>query len=291
MRALVLGRDGQPELADAPEPSGPGELVRVLACGLCGSDVEKLGVGRPGAVLGHEVEGELADGSRVTVAHRVACGSCARCAAGHESMCVEFATLRLEPGGFAERLRATHVIPLPEALGPMDGIWIEPLACVLRAADRVGEGRVLVVGCGAIGLFWLQVLLLRGHPVVAADPLPDRLARAVELGATVDEEPVETAVVTSAAGLNAALERVVPGGAVLVFSAPSGLVATSLDAVYRKELTVTGSRSASLEQFRTAIDLLPSLVLPPVVTLPLDRFAEGVELYRSGGALKVVFTP
>jgi threonine dehydrogenase-like Zn-dependent dehydrogenase len=288
---VVLGRDGQPELADAREPSGPGELVHVRACGLCGSDVEKLGVGPAGAVLGHEVEGELADGSRVAVAHRVACGTCARCAAGHESTCVEFATLRLEPGGFAERLRATHVIPLPEALGPLDGIWVEPLACVLRAADRVGEGRVLVVGCGAIGLLWIQVLLLSGHEVVAADPRPDRLAGALEVGAPVDEGPVETAVVTSAAGLNAALERVSPGGAVLVFSAPSGLVATSLDAVYRKELTVTGSRSASLEQFHAALDLLPTLALPPVVTLPLDRFTEGVDLYRSGSALKVVFTP
>lgn len=288
---MVLGRDGQPELADAPEPSGPGELVRVRACGLCGSDVEKLGRAAPGSVLGHEVEGELADGTRVTVAHRVACGRCARCVAGHESTCTEFSTLRIEPGGFAERLRATHVIPLPETLGWLDGVWVEPLACVLRAAGRVQEGRVVVVGCGAVGLLWVQVLVRRGHTVVAADPRAERLALAVALGAVADGEPVEAAILTAAAGVNDALGRLSPGGTLLVFSAPSDLVATSLDAVYRNELTVAGSRSATLDDFQSAIDLLPSLDLPPMITLPLERFAEGLDLYRSGEALKVAFTP
>ena len=152
-------------------------------------------------------------------------------------------------------------------------------------------GRVLVVGCGAVGLLWVQVLVRRGHDVVAADPRADRRARAVELGAVEDDGPVEAAVLTAAAGVNDALSRLTPGGTLLVFSAPGEPVATSLDAIYRKELTVAGSRSATLEAFRHAIDLLPSLVLPPVVTLPLERFAEGVELYRSGRALKVAFTP
>jgi threonine dehydrogenase-like Zn-dependent dehydrogenase len=53
VRAVVLDADGLPELADLPVPSGPGLLVRVRACGLCGSDVEKLGRGAPGSVLGH----------------------------------------------------------------------------------------------------------------------------------------------------------------------------------------------------------------------------------------------
>ncbi len=291
MRAVVLDRDGQPELNDALEPSGPGELVHVRACGLCGSDVEKLGRGGAGTVLGHEVEGELADGTRVTVAHRVSCGSCERCVAGHESTCAEFATLRIDPGGFAERLHATQTVPLPATIGPQEGVWVEPLACVLRAAERVPAGRVLVVGCGAVGLLWVQVLMRRSNSVVVADPRAERLARAQELGAVADEEPVEAAVLTAAAGVNDALARLVPGGTLLVFSAPDEPVATSLGAVYRKELTLVGSRSATLADFQGAIDLLPSLVLPPVVTLPLERFADGLDLYRSGAALKVVFVP
>jgi hypothetical protein len=69
------------------------------------------------------------------------------------------------------------------------------------------------------------------------------------------------------------------------------MVPAALDAIYRKELSVVGSRSATPAYFRDAIALLPSLVLPDVVRLPLDRFAEGLDLYRRGDALKVVFEP
>ena len=292
MRAVVLDSDGLPELVDVPEPSGPGLLVRVRACGLCGSDVEKLGRAPVGTVLGHEVAGELENGARVTVMHRVPCGTCERCLAGHQSTCGEFRELRIAPGGFAEQLRATHCVPLPDTLGELDGVWIEPLACVLRGADAVPRGRVLVVGCGAIGQLWIQVLRRRGDDVVAVDPRAERLAVAHMLGASVDDtDSVDAAVVSAHAGVNDALHRLQPGGTLLVFAAPEEDVPTTLDAVYRKELHVVGSRSASPAYFRAAVDLLPTLVLPEVTTLPIDRFLEGVELYRRGDALKVVFTP
>ena len=291
MRAVVLDSDGLPELADLPEPAGGGQLVRVRACGLCGSDVEKLGRGTPGTVLGHEITGELEDGARVTVMHRVPCGVCERCLAGHQSTCSEFRELRITPGGFAERLRATHCVPLPDSFGELDGIWVEPVACVLRAAELVPRGRVLVVGCGAIGLLWTQVLTLRGDSVVAVDPRPDRLAGARAIGAGVDEDPVAAAVLTASGGIDGALRRLEPGGTLLVFAAPEGAVPTPLDTVYRNELEVVGSRSATPAAFRLAIDVLPSLVLPPVTTLPLERFVEGVEIYRRRETLKVVFTP
>ncbi|HST13941.1 MAG TPA: zinc-binding dehydrogenase [Gaiellaceae bacterium] len=288
MRAVVLDADGLPGLAEVPDPAGPGDLVRVLACGLCGSDVEKLGRGPAGAVLGHEIVGELAAGECVTVMHRVACGTCERCLAGHESTCDEFQQLRIDPGGFAERLRATHTLSVG-AIG-LDGIWVEPLGCVLRAAERVPRGRVLVVGCGAVGQLWVQVLLRRGDEVVAADTRPDRLAQALRLGA-VGEGSVTAAVVTAPAALNDALACVEPGGTVLVFAAPAEPVPFALDTVYRRELCVVGSRSATRESFEAAIELLPQLERPEVEVLPLERFAEGVELYRRGDALKVVFTP
>ena len=87
------------------------------------------------------------------------------------------------------------------------------------------------------------------------------------------------------------MQRLEPGGTLLVFAAPERRVPVSLDAIYRKELSCRGSRSATPAYFQAAVELLPSLVLPAVVTLPLERFPEGVELYRSGAALKVVFTP
>ncbi|HEX3807851.1 MAG TPA: alcohol dehydrogenase catalytic domain-containing protein [Gaiellaceae bacterium] len=292
MRAVVLDEDGLPELADLPDPAGPGLLVRVLGCGLCGSDVEKLGRAAAGSVLGHEVAGVLENGARVTVMHRVPCGTCERCLAGHQSTCGEFRELRIAPGGFAEQLRATHCVPLPDTLEELDGVWVEPLACVLRAADSVPRGRVLVVGCGAVGQLWIQVLRRRGDDVVALELREDRRAQAHLLGAELDDDdPVDASVVTAHGGMNEALHRLEPGGTLLVFAAPEQDVPVALDAVYRKELHVIGSRSASPAYFRAAVDLLPTLVLPQVTTLPLERFLEGVELYRTGDALKVVFTP
>jgi L-iditol 2-dehydrogenase len=292
VRAVVLDSDGLPELVDVSEPSGSGLLVRVVGCGLCGSDVEKLGRAAAGTVLGHELAGELEDGSRVTVMHHVPCGTCERCLAGHQSTCGEFRELRIAPGGFAEHVRATHCVPLPDALGELDGVWVEPLACVLRGADAVPRGRVLVVGAGAIGQLWIQVLRRRGDQVAALDPRDDRRELAHLLGGDLEtNDPVDAAVLTAYAGVNDALHRLRPGGTLLVFAAPDHDVPTSLDAVYRKELHVVGSRSATPAYFRDAVELLPTLVLPEVTTLPFERFVEGVELYRRGDAVKVVFIP
>jgi L-iditol 2-dehydrogenase len=291
LRAVALDSDGLPELVDMAEPGGAGLLVRVLGCGLCGSDVEKMGRAQPGLVLGHEVEGKLENGDRVTVVHHISCGTCDRCRTGHQSTCGEFRETRIDPGGFSEYLRATHCVPLPVSLGDLEGVWVEPLACILRAAELVPRGRVLVVGAGAVGLLWTQVLSRRGYDVVATDPRDDRRELAVEAGAREDDDPVAAAVVTAPAGINDALVRLEPGGTLVLFAAPFDLHATALEAVYRKELTVVGSRSATPPYFRRALELLPSLRLPRVTYLPLDRFLEGVELYRSGEALKVVFTP
>jgi threonine dehydrogenase-like Zn-dependent dehydrogenase len=82
--------------------------------------------------------------------------------------------------------------------------------------------------------------------------------------------------------------NVVSGGTVLVFS-PAATV--DLDEVYRRELTLAGSRSATPRHMGEAAELLSELEVPAPTVLPLERFGEGLELYRSGAALKVVFTP
>jgi len=291
VRAIVLDEAGLPELTDVPEPDGAGLLVRVRACGLCGSDVEKLGRAPAGTVLGHEIAGELENGDRVTVVSHVPCGTCERCLAGHQSTCGEFRASRVAPGGFAELVRASHCVPVPGELDELATVYVEPLACVLRAVEQVPRGNVLVVGCGSVGVLFVQVLLRRGDEVAVFDPRADRLAHALELGATEVRDPVAAAVLTAPAGLNDALGRLEPGGTLVVFAAPREPVPTALDAIYRNELSVVGSRSATPAYFRDAIGLLPWLELPPATSLPLDRFAEGLDLYRTGEALKVIFRP
>src|SRR5581483_7410785 len=109
------------------------------------SDVEKLATPNAGQVLGHEVVGEL-DGRRIALLHHAPCGQCARCLAGHESTCDSFAAATIRPGGFAERVRADAWVDVPERVDDAQGTMIEQLACVLRGAERVPRGRVLIVG-------------------------------------------------------------------------------------------------------------------------------------------------
>ena len=276
MRAIVLDAEGRPGLADVPAPGG--ETMRVLACGLCGSDVEKLGAAPAGTVLGHEVVAERGDGARVALVHHLPCGECVRCSAGHESTCERFAAPTIVPGGFAEAVAATDGIELPADMDDALGTYLEPLACVLRGAEGVPRGRVLVVGHGFVGRLFAAVLRERGDEVFATDVRPERAGRA-------PDGPVDAAVLCGPA---APLEAVAPGGTVLVFS-PAAPV--DLELVYRNELTLTGSRSATPRHMRDALALLPRLELPEPTVLPLERFGEGLELYRSGEALKVVFRP
>ena len=281
MRAVVLDAAGQPAPAEVPEPEGPGELVSVLACGLCGSDVEKLGLAAPGTVLGHEVVARTADGRRVALVHHAGCGECARCRAGHESTCESFARATIRPGGFAERVVAEQVVELPDALDDARWVAVEPLACVLRAAERVPRGRVLVVGHGFIGRLFSAVLAHRGDDVFAVDRDLARAGRA-------PDGPVDAAVICAQGAAGAAVDAVEPGGTVLVF-ADAGPIPGAV--VYRRELTVVGSRSGTPATMREAAALLPQLDLPEPTVLPLERFAEGLELFRSREALKVVFVP
>lgn len=281
MRAVVVGPEGEPALDDVPEPDGPGQLVRVVACGLCGSDVEKLDRTHSGLVLGHEVVAELDDGRRVALVHHASCGACERCLAGHESICERFSAPTIRPGGFAERVHAQGWVDLPEDWPDWRGTMAEPLACVLRGATRLPRGRVLIVGNGFIGRLFGAVLARRGNDVFAVDVDPRRAG-------PPPDGPVQAAVLCGRGGVDTGLSAVEPGGTVLVFADAGEISAAD---VYRRELTVVGTRSAAPPYMPEAVALLHELEVPEPVVLPLERFAEGLELYRSREAVKVVFTP
>lgn len=282
MRAVVLGSSGEPTLADIDEPAPPGELVSVLACGLCGSDIEKIGVAAAGTVLGHEVVGLTEDGRRVALIHHTGCGACPRCLFGHESTCKQFPEPTIVPGGFAERVRARGGgVELPTGVDEALGTYVEPLACVLRGAGRVPRGRVLVVGNGFIGRLFGAVLEQRGDTVFAVDRLPQRAG-------TAPDGPVDAAVLCAPGGGEIALDAVVPGGTVLLFADAGTLPAAGM---YRRELTVIGSRSSTPEHMEQAVALLPTLELPAPTVVPLDRFDEALAMFRAGSALKVVLVP
>jgi threonine dehydrogenase-like Zn-dependent dehydrogenase len=148
-----------------------------------------------------------------------------------------------------------------------------------------------VIGCGFAGLLFVQALVRRGDEVVAADPLAHRLELALGYGAEPANGPVGAAVLCAHAGLGDALASLDPGGTLLVFSLLDEPRPLDFEQVLRRELTLVGSCSATPSAMREAVAILPGLDPIPTVTLPLERFADGLELYRSHEAIKVVFRP
>lgn len=210
MRAVVTPGIGQTlELRDLPEPEpGPGEvLVRVRACGVCGSDLHLSdALDAPGLVLGHELMGEIVEvgpgvdadriGDRVAGFPLVGCGECEPCTSGATSRCASAAQLGLHrPGGFAEYVTfaAEGAHRIPDGLDDHTGALVEPLAVACHALDRTvraPDAPVLVIGGGPVGAavaLWARALGAR--EVVVSDPVPARRALAERVGATATVDP------------------------------------------------------------------------------------------------------
>ncbi|HEX7117532.1 MAG TPA: alcohol dehydrogenase catalytic domain-containing protein [Longimicrobiales bacterium] len=247
--------DVRVEEASVPVP-GPGEvLVRVAACGVCGSDALVWYVERKApAVLGHEPVGEVVAvgegvrqfrlGDRVFAHHHAPCMACEECRRGLWSNCETWKRPQLEPGGFAEYalVRAESVardtLVLPDVLDWEAGVFIEPLATCVRALRRQGRvapgDAVLVVGLGVMGQ--LLVSLARAYGagvVVGSDFVAERRERALRRGADVVVDPAgggaAAAVRAATAGRGADVVVVCPGDGAAVragleAAAPGGRV-------------------------------------------------------------------
>lgn len=322
MRAARTLHPDSTVVVDLPDPGcGPGEVVcRVIACATCGSDVHGWYVARKlPAVLGHEPVGEVvevgagvtrvAPGDVVAIHHHAACGACRVCAAGHETLCRQYRATRLDPGGFAEYVRLQpelvgELLPL-DGLDPVAATCTEPLACALRAQDRVGAGSrdtLLVVGAGASGLLHLAAARARGvERVLVAEPREDRRERALAWGAEVHEpgSPADVAVVTShhADAIAAAAAALGPGGRLCAYAPPEPGEPIAVDGadVFLRELTVTSSWSAGAADMRAALALLQAGAVrtEELIThrFGLEETEAALAAQRAGVALKAVVLP
>src|SRR2546428_3502787 len=213
MRAAVYRGPGILQIEEVPVPEvARGEmLVRVDACGVCGTDIKKRQRGvLPGpGIFGHEIAGTGArvgpgvtrfrEGDRVALHHHVPCRDCFFCRAGAYAQCAAYqrngTTAGFEPagGGFAEFVKAMDwivergAIPIPAGVPPEAAAFVEPVNTCLKAVRkaRIRQGEtVLVVGQGAIGLLLTQLCGWAGAEVLASDTLPDRLEASRRLGAS-----------------------------------------------------------------------------------------------------------
>jgi L-iditol 2-dehydrogenase len=295
MQALLLTQYGKLELVthDKP-PLGPTDvLVRVAACGICGSDVHGYdgtsGRRIPPIVMGHEAAGTIAEvganverakvGDRVTFDSTIYCGQCEFCRRGQVNLCPNRRVLGVScadyrrSGAFAEFVAVPqHILyPLPATLSFEHAAMVEPVSIALHAVTRlnVSKGeRAVVVGSGMIGLLTIQALRLAGcSDIVAIDLDDSRLELARKLGAAKTQKPgrgnapldydIAVEAVGNAAAIATAIACVRRGGRIGLIGNLAAEVPFSLQSVVTRELTLIAS-CASAGEYPRAIELIAS---------------------------------
>ncbi|HOJ43300.1 MAG TPA: alcohol dehydrogenase catalytic domain-containing protein [Syntrophorhabdaceae bacterium] len=251
------------EVETLPVPEvGPDDiLVKVIASGICGSDVlEWYRIKKAPLVLGHEVAGEIVEvgknikhlkkGDRIFATHHVPCEECYFCKRGHETACEVFHTKNnFTPGGFSQYLKVsgksvyTGTLLLPDNMSFEEGSFIEPLGTVvrgLRAINLQKDDTVIILGCGIAGLLMLKLAMAKGvNKIIATDINDFRLRWAETFGATkalkpddnieeaikeINEGRLADKVIVCAGSLDAAkqsLGLVERGGTILFFAVPN----------------------------------------------------------------------
>lgn len=292
MARTVRFEDGVPVLREAAPPAGEGLRLRVLAAGICGTDVATVAAGGSAVVPGHEVVAQDGTGTVYAVRPNLPCGACGDCAAGESQRCPEsmarFLGVSLD-GGFADEVVAPPSLlhPLPQGLAVEIGALSEPAAVALHAVRRLspepGE-RVLVVGGGTIGLLAAAELVALGHPVDVVARHAHQAALAAGLGARPRDKGELAASsyrwVLDSAGSQSAIdlsyEVGTPGARVVSVGALGWAVTTSGLALV-KEIEVVPSVIYSEQDFTDAIAWLHEHagLAAPLVThrFPLSEVA------------------
>lgn len=218
MRAAVYRGKGKVVVETVPVPViGAGEvLIRVAACGICGTDLKKIEHGFVAApqIFGHEVSGTVVAvgagvtkwklGDRVMSFHHVPCGACFYCERRLYSQCPGYKKVGLTAGfdpnggGFAQYVRALPwvaergMVAIPDDISFEEASFIEPVNTCIKAVEkaRVARGEVaLVIGLGPIGLLLAMLSKLEGATVIGSDPMAERRAKSLSLGVDLAVDP------------------------------------------------------------------------------------------------------
>jgi len=339
MRVAMYYNNRDVRLQELPKPkAGAGEvLVKVEASGVCGSDVmEWYRVKKAPLVLGHEIAGDIVEvgagvekykvGDRVFVSHHVPCNTCRYCLNGHHSTCDTLRTTNFFPGGFSEFVRVPKinvdrgVFVLPHELSYDDGVFIEPLACVVRGfrLSQFEPGMsVLVLGSGIAGLLNIKLAKALGAGnIIATDVSDYRLGAANMFGADVTinaaedvpakvreanhGRPADFVIVSTGAtpAIKQSFNCVDRGGTILMFAPPMpGVeIPVAFGSIWKDEVTVRTTYAGSPRDITDAIELLRQkrIEINDMIThrLPLEETGKGFELVaKAGESIKVIIEP
>lgn len=289
MKTAVINKDKitVKETDDISLNGRDGAIIKVLGCGLCGSDIVKFmhKIAKDGTVLGHEIVAEIVEinsktsfkaGDEIVTSHHIPCGECVYCRNGNVSMCEHFKATNIKPGGFSEYvyLSEEHLQNVaqikPENLTDIEASFYEPLGCCVRAVKRAqlrGKSNVLVIGLGSIGIIMSQALKAFGMEVVGCDLIPERVKRLRKLGMQAhnvkEMDPnlkADAVFMTSGSdkAINTALKYVRNGGTIVVFSSTPNNWGYANNEIYYRELTVLGSYSPAPVDLQDSLNLLRS---------------------------------
>lgn len=262
-----------------------GAIVKVLGCGLCGSDIVKLKqhLVKNGTVLGHEIVAQIVEINSATdfkvddvivTSHHIPCGKCEYCKNGNVSMCRHFKETNIRPGGFSEFVYVSeehlqNVAYLkPQNLTNIEASFYEPLGCCVRAVKRAGlkeNSTALVIGLGSVGILMAQALKAFGMNVIGCDLISSRVELLKNLGIEAFRVPemcdsikADGIFMTSGSdkAIDTALKFVRDGGKILVFSSTPNNFGYANNEIYYRELTVLGSYSPSPADLKDSLNLL-----------------------------------
>lgn len=339
MRVAMYYNNRDVRLEELPKPKvGSDELlVKVIASGICGSDVlEWYRVKKAPLVLGHEITGEIVEigenvkqykkGQRVFVSHHVPCNTCHYCLNGHHTACETLHATNYFPGGFAEYIRVPAlnvdrgVFLLPEEVSFEEGVFIEPLACVIRGQRLAGVKKgqsLLILGSGLSGLLHLLVAKDKGvGTIIATDINEYRLNMAKKLGADsilnakedtskhirrLNNQRLADLVIVCTGAFSAfkeALKCVDRGGTVLFFAAtdPGIELPVPVNEFWRSEIKLMTSYGNSPADAKEAVELIRrgSVPVKKLIThrLGLEETGAGFKLAsQATECIKVIIEP
>ena len=298
MRAAVLNNN-EFVIKEVPKPMldeyGEGAIIKVIGCGLCGSDIVKMrtGIAKEGSILGHEVVGEIVEikskttfevGDTVALGHHVPCFNCQYCWGGNYSMCRHFKKTNIVPGGFAEYIYVSEehlhntVFNVNLHLSTIEASFLEPLACCIRAVKRANikdNSNCLVVGLGSVGILMGEAIKAFGHKVYGCDLIYERICTSEKFGfdksfLLQDENSVlndmkkyipigfDTIFLTAgaASAIDFAVKAARDGATIVVFSSIKNENGFKNNDIYYRELNIMGSYSPSPMDLEDSMNLI-----------------------------------
>lgn len=336
MRAAVFQGNGVLNITEVDKPTiqKPDDvIVQIEMCSICGTDVHIMSVppgyiAEPGTILGHELVGKVVEvgdkviclkpGDRIVSNPNDYCGVCEYCQKNLPNLCENIIPMGIgADGGFAEYVCVSEKVAhkISDDLPSEIAAFAEPLACLVNGKNKIpvspGDS-VLVMGAGAIGLLFVQIMKACGaYPVIVSEPAPLRREFAKKCGADYVVDPltedleafvkditrigVDYAIDVVGSQIMTGVKNVRKGGTVLLF----GFNAHAKPEVPQymitnREVAVLGTWIANAS-FPTAVKILESgiLDLKPLIThtLPLEKTAEGIEILRRGEGIEILIDP